>query len=221
MFTRQQLLVAGLEHIKQWMEINNVPVPKINQWKVGDRMYYLRSCGLYMQAKTFGDGKYRERSINIMTDKCAQVDSGSVGGRNWSYPGYVIDRTPYGVLAHELGHYIDDYNANFNCFGYYSDKLRAVTREAALTNYQTNKTWEWFAEIFRLFVTNPDLLSKLRPLCYSELIRQFPRTVENKSWEEILKDAPKRTIEMTKKKIAVCDTSTYNEDEQRGLQYEY
>jgi hypothetical protein len=148
-----------------------------------------------------------------MPDKCQHVDSGSVGGRNWSFPGYVIDQTPFGVLAHELGHYVDDiYN---NCSFTLSRILRAKTKDKAITTYKQDSDEEWFAEIFRLFCTNPDLLKHIRRPMYDALIEKFPNVVETRPWELVLQAAPSRTKTMTATKIRNQCNETMNEDEQR------
>ena len=118
----------------------------------------------------------------------------------WSYPGYVIDRTPHGVLAHELGHHVDctlstkkgSYGGDF------SQQMRVKVNEPKLTNYCPND-WEWFAEMFRLFVTNSDLLRVVRPRTYSALCERF-QPVITAGWRDVLRDAPQRTIEQAAKK---------------------
>lgn len=122
----------------------------------------------------------------------------------WSFPGYVIDRTPYGVLQHEQGHAVD-----FLCgtgggayFSDFSQTVRKLAGEERLTNYCPNDA-EWFAEMFRLFVTNSDLLRRVRPRTFG-LLRTYFRPVIDHDWRVVLRDAPDRTIEQALKKIAAA-----------------
>lgn len=62
---------------------------------------------------------------------------------------------------------------------------------------------EWFAENFRLFVTNPDLSNALRPKFYAAMCRSGIVPVINFSWEMTLRNngAPDRIVEQARKKI--------------------
>lgn len=159
----------GEKLMKQFCAANHLPVPEItvvprNEWK-------FEACAYY-----------RPTYIAICIEKCAAVGR---AGRSWSWPGYVVDRTPFGVIQHELGHHADvcsslDQTGNplrLRYSGDFSEAQRAASGEPALTGYAPN-TAEWFAEIFRLFVTNPDLLSKVRPKTYELLTRRFTPVVD-------------------------------------------
>ena len=63
---------------------------------------------------------------------------------------------------------------------------------------------EWFAENFRLFVTNPNLSLLLRPKFFKALKNAGLKPVVEGCWEEVLMSygAPERTIQMAAKKIA-------------------
>jgi hypothetical protein len=64
---------------------------------------------------------------------------------------------------------------------------------------------EWFAENFRLFITNPDLSWRLRPKFYRALEAAKLRPLPSSDWEVVLRDehsAPPRIVEQTRKKIA-------------------
>jgi len=138
---------------------------------------------------------YRDNTIFIWPNACALI---GVAGRSWSYPGYVVDRTPYGVLAHELGHHTE--GAHGTQGGIVAKAWRHETGEAPLTGYCPNDN-EWFAEIFRLFVTNPELLSLLRPKMYVLLNKRWPNHAEHRLWNQVLASAP-RQIKAAQNKIA-------------------
>ena len=87
-------------------------------------------------------------------------------------------------------------------FGDYSIKMRAEVDEPKLTNYCPNDA-EWFAEMFRLFLTNPDLLRYLRPRTYAALRRDF-EPPEKRSWATVLFQAPPRTLNAARKKVKLA-----------------
>lgn len=190
--TKQELALKGEELVKKFCELNKLPVPQTMWLYLGDRDYEaIGTC-------TF----YRKDTIYIAVHKCAHVGT---AGSSWSYPGYVIDRTPYGVFAHELGHHVDVHlgkKLGFKQFAYssmLSEDIMNKSGEEKLTNYCPNPA-EWFAEMMRLFITNPDLLQKVRPLTY-RLLRGYLTPVVKIAWEAVLFAAPDRTLLQARKKI--------------------
>jgi len=169
---KEILFDKSLFLLNKFCEINNINPPSI---KLIDS-FTKGNCGQYFP---------KRNHISLALKKCAHI--GTIG-RKWSYPGHVIDRTPYGVLQHEFGHHIDH---KFRLFKYQIEK--------PITSYAPNRG-EWFAEMFRLFQTNPDLLSKIRPKTHKILISNFKPVIKS-SWREILKDAPKRNIARCEKLI--------------------
>jgi len=170
--TRETLYAEGLALLTRWCVLNGVEAPEVKAW--------------YTDAPFDACAYYRHGLINIWPKECSTVGTSP---RQWSYPGYVVDRTPYGVLQHELGHHVDEaYNYRG---GTYSSAWREETGEAPLTGYHTNDM-EWFAEHFRLFVTNPDLLEKLRPKTWKKLAMKWPMRAEMRRWEEVLSGAHER-----------------------------
>lgn len=183
--TKEKLLEQGKDLAEEFCALNGIKLPDVSErstenWPFGACAYY------------------RPTYIAICVNKCAAV---GVAGRSWSWLGYVVDRTPYGVIQHELGHHVDFINSETkgSYFGDFSVTLRKVSAEAPLTGYCPNDA-EWFAEIFRLFLTNPSLLSELRPRVWRELDGLFTSAV-TASWEQVLAGAPERTIEAAKNKI--------------------
>jgi len=81
-------------------------------------------------------------------------------GYSWSFPGYKADVTPVGVVAHETGHHVDALTGR---------RPTTIWRsEARVSSYEPDRE-EAFAESFKLFVTNPDLLRAGRPLRWGHL----------------------------------------------------
>lgn len=172
--------------MERFCTANGLPIPAVveaasERWTFGVCAYYRRDV------------------ITISVKHCAAI---GFAGMQWSFPGHSVDRTPYGVIAHELGHHVDLLNADTRRGSYWSDfsiSTREACNEQPLTSYCPNDA-EWFAEMFRLFVTNPDLLSKLRPRTHAALVGRF-KPVFNDSWRDRLTDAPERTIASIEKKL--------------------
>lgn len=175
---KHEMLARGLTLIRDFCTANSLELPAVEV--IPRKEWPFLPCAYY-----------RPTFIRICVEKTAHIGT---AGRAWSYPGYVADRTAYGVLAHELGHHADVTRSTIKgaYFGNYSRDMRTATREAQITGYSPNDG-EWFAEIFRLFVTNPDLLRRIRPKTFA-LLRQDFEPVETRDWLDVIKDAPPRTI---------------------------
>lgn len=182
---RQELYMVGCQAVITFCSSNELPPVILHPHSKGN--WRFDACAYY-----------RKDQINICVERCAHI---GYGGRAWSYPGYVVDRTPYGILAHETGHRMDFSRSGKRgpYFGDFSVALRGRTGEPPITTYAPNDA-EWFAEIARLFITNPDLLRLIRPRTYKELRSQF-EPVFSDSWEQRLEGAPDRTIKAAKNKI--------------------
>lgn len=184
--SKEALFERGLKLAKLFCAKNGLTLPEIR--RVGYDDWRFDSTCAY----------YRPSYIAICVEKCASFGR---AGRAWSWPGYVVDRTPYGVIQHELGHHVDwTFSKSKGAyFGDYSEELRAKAGEPALTGYCPN-TAEWFAEIFRLFVTNSDLLRGVRPKAFAEISKKLNPAVTT-PWRDVLEDAPARTIISAEKKL--------------------
>lgn len=185
LWTKPLLLEHGEAITRCFCALNDLPVPEI---KVHTGHWQIDACAYYRP----------HEGIVINVDRCADI--GSVG-RQWSWPGYTVDRTPYGVLQHELGHHVDVLRSNVTdrYRGDFSRDRRAWAGEEPITSYCPDDG-EWFAEMFRLFVTNPGLLQAIRPKTYALLLEDF-RPVFYDRWEDRLKDAPERTIAAAHRKV--------------------
>lgn len=183
------LLLLGIDRMTTFCAINGLPVPGVeivskSLWRFSVCAYYRPECG-----------------IKICLEKC-QIPCGSAVTRNWTWPASSTDREPYGVIAHELGHHVDWLTSEKKgaYFGDYSVGLRAASKEKPLTSYCDNDA-EWFAEIFRLFVTNPDLLRVLRPITFGLLCQRWKHVEE--PWLQALGDnVPERVTKALQNKIA-------------------
>jgi len=177
--TKQDLFWLGTQLLNAWCEANKIEPPTIST-------HWLGKCDFGVCAY------YRDGVIDIWPNQCAAIGT---AGRQWSYPGYCVDRTPFGVLQHELGHYVDRQHGAAG--GTLSHLWHAVDPRS-LTSYCPNNN-EWFAEWFRLFVTNPHLVYVLRPALFALFDKQW-RSVETRPWFRILESAP-RQLQAASKRI--------------------
>lgn len=174
---RDKLAALGIERVGQFANLNSLPLPKI-VLKPGKNRY---GCGVYQNGR-----------ISIWVEECG-YPCGEANSRNWTWPAGVVDREPYGVIAHEFGHYIDHLKGGL------SQKLFKASGEPPITNYAPNVS-EWFAEIFRLFTTNPGLLQEIRPKVFVALREKFT-PIGSLDWKEVLDGAPTRVVKSIENKI--------------------
>lgn len=180
---RDQLLGRGSELVYRWCSLNGIELPLILRHRGSSAFDGFARCAYY-----------RDGAIHIWPDACAAIGR---AGRQWSYPGYAVDRTPYGVLAHELGHHVEGAHGAWG--GIVTSAWRQQTGEAPLTGYCPNDN-EWFAEHFRLFVTNPHLLRLLRPKVHYLMLERWRALAEERRWEDVLAGA-ERQIAAARNKI--------------------
>lgn len=197
---KDALFNDGVRLASAWCELNGTSMPTVRRLAHSDRLYHLATCAFY-----------RPTTITIMVEKCA---SRGHGGRAWSWPAYAIDRTPYGVIQHELGHHLDHVKSEpaksrDDVQSLFSWKIHDASHEPPMTGYLGTDAhaptffMEWFAEIFRVFVTNPDLCRRLRPKFYAAMLERGLQPVPGGSWNEALlaHGAPSRIIEQARKKM--------------------
>lgn len=195
MSVKDNLYAAGVVRMMKFCALNHIPCPKVNRLKATDRLYYLATCAYYRAVS----------GITIMVEKTAMP---GMGGRAWSWPGYAVDRTAYGVIQHELGHHVDHhFSINVPLF---SKTIWENSKEKPLTGYlgtdDESETWfqEWFAEIFRLYVTNPYLCLILSPRFVKAMVaRKIYPCEAGGTWRGVLEshNATQRIIDMAQKKI--------------------
>jgi hypothetical protein len=184
--TKGELLERGRTVMAAFCSENSVPAPEIYPVQVS--AWNVEFCAYYRNSVT-----------HICVARCAAI---GVAGPAWSYPGYTVDRTPYGVVQHELGHHVDVLKGQRKgsySWSEFSASVRGRSGEKQITSYCPNDA-EWFAEMFRVFVTNPELLRLVRPRTFREL-RQCFTPVFSDSWRERLKDAPARTITAAERQV--------------------
>lgn len=189
---KDYLADLGILLANKFCVVNEIRLPTMNIYRSKDNK-------MAKAIKAVGTcGYYRSNNIHVAVPHCAYNNP------NYSWPAFISDRTPYGVIQHELGHHVDEVMSGVNIYrhppgNFFSDRIRQESGEKPITSYSPN-TQEWFAEIFRLFVTNPLLLERIRPLAYAALIVHFKPAV-SLHYVNVLDtfQAPSRIFERTNK----------------------
>lgn len=165
--TKAALAQKGKELALFTCKINNIPPSSIG---LEQSNYYwgVNSCAYY---------RYRNKAIRVCVPLCAGVAT-ERQIRNWNFPGNTVDRTPYGVVCHELGHHFDCHlskgDLNNGYTGAFSTRLRLKAGEESISSYGNQPdAGEWWAEIFRLFCTNHYLLAAMRPATYNLMTKEY------------------------------------------------
>jgi Mlc titration factor MtfA (ptsG expression regulator) len=179
---RGDLFQRGLDWVNRWCVAHGVTVPHVVQSPEPEQY---GTCAYY-----------RDGRILISVRACAIVGAGL--RRAWSYPGYTVDRTPFGVLCHELAHHVD--GAHGAAGGRFGRAWMAETGEKPITSYAPNPN-EWFAEMFRVYLGNPDLLAQLRPATFARLAAEWPTRIETRSWRAVLAGSH-RHLAVAEKRVA-------------------
>lgn len=161
--SKQLLCDLGINRIEEFCKRNGVPVPPIHV--IHKKSWRVSACAYYRPEGT----SRLETGICICLEYCAHPATQDQA-RNWNWPGSTTDREPYGVLCHELGHHCDWWKGErkWEYGSEYHLQVMQAAQEEPLTSYHPNPA-EWFAEMFRLFVSNPDLLRQVRPRTYRKL----------------------------------------------------
>ena len=158
---QHQRLTESAAVLKAFCELNKIPKPRIAFFnsRNGD-------CGYY---------QWKSKVLCIDPNACAREIT-NPANRLWSHPHYFTDRTVYGVLHHEFGHYLHEYL-----------KFPRLPKERQITSYEPNAR-ERFAETIKLFLGNPDLLRAYDPERYDKLIQLGLKPVHNKTWQQVMRD---------------------------------
>ena len=157
--TQELLFRAGKEIALAWLDHNDIPRPIIlayNQahtasplvWylKPGDRLEWDKK-GLYFCGYCFAN--------------VAKTRTPSAAG---DWPGYLVDDTALGVLAHEVGHYV------WHWLQLKTEPWRECLRgDKCIGEFETDSEEAW-AETLRLFILNPALLKAGLPRRWQWLI---------------------------------------------------
>lgn len=193
---KQAIYNVGLNICKEFLDINGIAHAKYHTGVVPHSFNKWQATGLQCQDKVWVD-----------LAKCSTPRF--VKSRNWSWPGYKVDKTPAGVVAHETGHYVvwcmrQDYSMGMNTFAKDFDAhplidWPKIMRGKPVSGYEPTSE-EAFAETMRLFILNPDLLRAGWPGRYNFLVDAIGmKPAHSHTWREVFSHAPAHIIEQAEK----------------------
>lgn len=166
--------MTPVELVKTFCELNGLPLARLESRNV---IGVLPPTGT---REHLGNYVSVTRTIRVYPDLCDQP-----GERSW--PGWIMDLTVTGVVAHELGHHLSYCDRSYrSAFGL----LRRDVPERPLTEYACRSAEEDLAETVMLYVTNPTLLAAMRPVRHSTLAIGGLRSPETRHWAEVLDGSP-------------------------------
>lgn len=141
--------------VVRFCRLNNIELPKLSI----EKRCKAPSC--------YTEGAYKYGG-NVVTVYPGNTDFDSERSSRY----HLIDDTIYGAILHEVGHYVHEHCLNWEPI---------PMGERAVSNYEPNNR-EVFAETFRLYLSNPHLLSIWNPTRYSWMKARFQK-VKKTNWE--------------------------------------
>jgi hypothetical protein len=110
-------------------------------------------------------------------------------GMRWSLPGYKVDRTACGVVAHETGHYVEHKLQQLGRLqpAVHGAQWRDVVNSGGkqVSGYEPVPSEAW-AESMRLFILNPELLRAGIPARYEFICTLGLRPLKRGTWQHVL-----------------------------------
>lgn len=167
---KRELFVRGVDQCTRFLTVNGLPELrfKARQLLKGRYAHYSKAA--------------RRVDVSLFHCRAPVIQPGLRAGR--SYPGALIDATPVGICAGWTALHL------LNTL----DLERWVVNWSAepLVRGYERTSQDDFCSTLRLFITNPDLLRVGRPVRWYSLTRRFGWIpVETRSWEEVLRGAPR------------------------------
>jgi len=163
LLNKKELFEQGMIVCDEFLSKNNIKPPIIIAKNFDNNV---KEKGCYY---------YHDKIIHVNFSKCRLPVK--TPGYSWTYPGYKADLTPMGVLAHEMGHHIDNLN----------NLYKLMPKTPKVSGYEPNDK-EIVAETLRLFILNPDLLRIISFNRYKFLNERFVPVI-TQTWEEVLVNA--------------------------------
>jgi len=191
---RQELYLEGLDRSRRFLDRNGILRPLFCQYKDVETSVHNEIIKTFFRRATTngvvqgtGTGLYYAGCVFVNVPRTA-LPVLVPSQRSWSWPGYKVDRTPIGVVAHEVGHYIEDCLRRLGRLtAEHSERWRDILKanKKAVSGYEPVPSEAW-AESMRLFILNPNLLSRGLPARYAfiESLGLIPG--EKRGWKQVL-----------------------------------
>lgn len=195
---RWECFQAGKEAVTEFLDHNNLFVPPILEYgEVKGRVNALvqkffdrATADAELVGRRTGLYGYGHIFVNVPV---TALPVARPSMRSWSWPGYKVDRTAVGVVAHEAGHYVEHKLQELGrldpkTHGERWRQLIELTKKT-VSGYEPVPSEAW-AESMRLFILNPALLKEGSPARYGFIyevvgLRPLPRLLR-KGWRRVL-----------------------------------
>ena len=195
--TKEELYQMGIEAATEFLALNGIDAPcfltypeAAEKLKGREADYFRRATRPPATLVGRGTGLYYSGKVFVNLPRTA-VAVTRPAYRSWSWPGWKVDRTPAGVVAHEVGHHVEavlrrrkvltkDDGAAW--------RLGLSNHKKRVSGYEPVPDEAW-AETMRLFILNPDLLRLAIPWRWFFLLARELRPVERlmkKGWKKVL-----------------------------------
>lgn len=170
---KSECVDVGYAEVRKFCEVNHITPPQLVKKDTRGN----GCCGLYY---------WGSNRITVYAPSVANISPHPApGNRQWSYPGYRVDRTGVGVTCHETGHYLDNVLRIGKRRGFPYKTERVSSYEPFLG--------EAIAETLRIFILNPCLLHIYAPERCEFLINEVGLKPHIEAdWDEVLANAPNR-----------------------------
>lgn len=190
-YTPRKLYDIWMERCDLFCDMNMIPRPiHVIQTLTGvGRFPTMQSTGLYLRPRRGESPETAKCIVNL--ERCAEP-AWRPSPRRCSWPGWKTDRTPAGVVCHELGHHVAwwNYKQKGAYWREFAEVLKRLSKLKRISSYEPVPE-EAFTETFRLFMTNPDLLRCGNPGRYDILVNELKLLpIETRRYDDVFADAP-------------------------------
>jgi hypothetical protein len=203
--TKDELYQLGVQAAQEFLRVNNLTLPyfltyaealRVNDFApdtVKATIFLRRAGGIGGLTVGSGTGLYYDKHIFVNVPRTASPVA-RPAYRSWSWPGWKTDRTAVGVVAHEVGHYVEH---RLQLDGKLDPKMHGLAWRALVAKYKKTVSGyepvpsEAWAETMRLFILNPDLLQRALPQRYGFILGVGLLPIERllrKGYAKILKN---------------------------------
>jgi hypothetical protein len=196
--TKAELYKLGIEAAKEFLELNRIEVPVFRTYAEAAEasrpgrhfLYFARVTRLDQRRIGAGTGLYYDGYVFVNVPVTASPVARPMM-RSWSWPGYKVDRTAIGVVAHETGHHVEHELRKRGALTkelgqIWIDGVRRTKKRVSSYEPVPDEAW---AESMRLFILNPRLLQEgllwRFNFIYGLGIFPIPRLMK-KGWKKVL-----------------------------------
>lgn len=200
---KTELYKIGVDAATEFLLLNDLPLPMFVTYEAVASTPDIpaRTLTFFNRATTngavqgTGTGLYYDGYVFVNVPACAwPVHSPNV--RSWSWPGYKADRTPIGVVAHEVGHHCEVVLGKQSGLKESHDgplwRALLAKYHKQVSGYEPAPSEAW-AESMRLFILNPALLREALTARYVFItdvckLKPLPRPLK-RGWRAVLDNA--------------------------------